>query len=402
MAAASVSASAAMAGSRRAAGGCSSCRATVAAPHRHQSDCWGAAKVPARRKAAAATAAAAAASSATERLAADEGTVPTRRLSSQEVGARPVLIACFAGFGLPLSPPSPVPAIRLTCATTQHLNPRPPATPPCPAPPPGHRGAVREPARAAAHRVLRRVLQQRPGGHRHRPRALCRAGGCGGVGGAACCCCCWWGGGWLGGWGGGQGVGPGGAWGGWRLYVLEQQAAPPGAAVVNCMMGEPHPPTLPPSHQPCVRASCLLASCRHRHRHRRPPPPTAGGRPRGAPGARRCAAAAVAVAVVVVQPLRVVLCSHSPLHTPPGHTSAIRSAHTPPCRRCCAAVFDTTLLVEGCLYQLDAHLQRFLESAAKAAIPLPRGMTPQQLRRTILETAAAGRRMNGARATCCL
>ena len=255
MAAASVSASAAMAGSRRAAGGCSSCRATVAAPHRHQSDCWGAAKVPARRKAAAATAAAAAASSATERLAADEGTVPTRRLSSQEVGARPVLIACFAGFGLPLSPPSPVPAIRLTCATTQHLNPRPPATPPCPAPPPGHRGAVREPARAAAHRVLRRVLQQRPGGHRHRPRALCRAGGCGGVGGAACCCCCWWGGGMAGGLGGGA---RGGAWrglGGVEAVCTGTTSGPPrcgGRELYDGRAPPSHPPTLPPTLCACL------------------------------------------------------------------------------------------------------------------------------------------------------
>ncbi|PSC69405.1 D-amino-acid chloroplastic-like [Micractinium conductrix] len=59
------------------------------------------------------------------------------------------------------------------------------------------------------------------------------------------------------------------------------------------------------------------------------------------------------------------------------------------------AVFDTAALTEGHVYQLDAHLQRFLTSAAKANIGLPRGMSVEQMRRTILETAAASLKLNG-------
>lgn len=58
-----------------------------------------------------------------------------------------------------------------------------------------------------------------------------------------------------------------------------------------------------------------------------------------------------------------------------------------------SAVFDTAILVEGHLYQLDRHLQRLLTSAEAAQIPLP--MSLQQLRRTILETAAASKKLNG-------
>lgn len=58
-------------------------------------------------------------------------------------------------------------------------------------------------------------------------------------------------------------------------------------------------------------------------------------------------------------------------------------------------VFDTALLVEGHLYQLDHHLQRFLTSAAKANIPLPLGLSLDQMRRTIAETAAASCKMDG-------
>lgn len=58
-------------------------------------------------------------------------------------------------------------------------------------------------------------------------------------------------------------------------------------------------------------------------------------------------------------------------------------------------VFDTSLLVEGQLYQLDQHLRRFLVSAAKANIPLPQGLSVEQMRRTILETAAASCKLNG-------
>lgn len=55
------------------------------------------------------------------------------------------------------------------------------------------------------------------------------------------------------------------------------------------------------------------------------------------------------------------------------------------------AVFDTATLVHGMLYQLEPHLERLLRSAALARIPLP--FSRDQLRRIILDTAAAsGRR----------
>eukprot|EP00887_Chlorella_sp_A99_P000052 scaffold16.g52.t1 len=59
------------------------------------------------------------------------------------------------------------------------------------------------------------------------------------------------------------------------------------------------------------------------------------------------------------------------------------------------AVFDTTILVDGHLYQLSRHLQRFLTSAAKASIPLPTRLTVEQLYRTVLETAAASKLTDG-------
>lgn len=58
-------------------------------------------------------------------------------------------------------------------------------------------------------------------------------------------------------------------------------------------------------------------------------------------------------------------------------------------------VFDTAILTEGHLYQLDQHLQRFLTNAARANIPLPPGISAEQMRRTILETAAASCKLNG-------
>jgi 4-amino-4-deoxychorismate lyase len=51
------------------------------------------------------------------------------------------------------------------------------------------------------------------------------------------------------------------------------------------------------------------------------------------------------------------------------------------------AVFDTAMIAHGMLYQLDAHLERFLRSAEMARIPLP--FPPQQLRQIIIDTAAA-------------
>lgn len=59
------------------------------------------------------------------------------------------------------------------------------------------------------------------------------------------------------------------------------------------------------------------------------------------------------------------------------------------------AVFDTAILTESYLYQLDQHLARFVRSARRANIPLP--MSVEQMRRTILDTTAASCKINGAR-----
>jgi 4-amino-4-deoxychorismate lyase len=57
------------------------------------------------------------------------------------------------------------------------------------------------------------------------------------------------------------------------------------------------------------------------------------------------------------------------------------------------AVFDTATLTHGMLYQLDPHLDRFLRSAAAARIELP--FPREELRRIILETAAASGKRDG-------
>jgi 4-amino-4-deoxychorismate lyase len=55
------------------------------------------------------------------------------------------------------------------------------------------------------------------------------------------------------------------------------------------------------------------------------------------------------------------------------------------------AVFDTAAIVNGMMYQLEAHLNRFERSASMARIPLP--CPRSQMREIILETAgASGRR----------
>ena len=56
------------------------------------------------------------------------------------------------------------------------------------------------------------------------------------------------------------------------------------------------------------------------------------------------------------------------------------------------AVFDTAAVVDGMLYQLDPHLERLLRSAEMARIPL--SFEPQQLRRIIIDTAAASGQRN--------
>lgn len=57
------------------------------------------------------------------------------------------------------------------------------------------------------------------------------------------------------------------------------------------------------------------------------------------------------------------------------------------------AVFDTAEIIEGRLYALDDHLERFFRSAALARLRLP--FPREQVRRVVLETAAAGRKMDG-------
>ncbi|HEX7226865.1 MAG TPA: aminotransferase class IV [Candidatus Binatia bacterium] len=56
-------------------------------------------------------------------------------------------------------------------------------------------------------------------------------------------------------------------------------------------------------------------------------------------------------------------------------------------------VFDTATLTHGMLYQLDAHLDRLIRSAQGARIPLP--FSREELRRIILDTAAASRQRDG-------
>lgn len=58
-----------------------------------------------------------------------------------------------------------------------------------------------------------------------------------------------------------------------------------------------------------------------------------------------------------------------------------------------SGVFDTAILVEGYVYQLEQHMNRLLSSASKAQIPLP--MSVPQLKRTILETTASSKLLNG-------
>jgi 4-amino-4-deoxychorismate lyase len=58
------------------------------------------------------------------------------------------------------------------------------------------------------------------------------------------------------------------------------------------------------------------------------------------------------------------------------------------------AVFDTAAIVNGLMYQLEAHLSRFERSASMARIPLP--FPRSQLRDIILETGGASGQRNAA------
>ncbi len=57
------------------------------------------------------------------------------------------------------------------------------------------------------------------------------------------------------------------------------------------------------------------------------------------------------------------------------------------------AVFDTAIIVDGYLYQLPEHLDRFQRSAELAGLVLPTSI--EQIYRIILETAAASTKVNG-------
>jgi 4-amino-4-deoxychorismate lyase len=60
------------------------------------------------------------------------------------------------------------------------------------------------------------------------------------------------------------------------------------------------------------------------------------------------------------------------------------------------AVFDTVAITDGYLYMLDAHLARFKRSAEAAGVEL--AMTDEELKRVLLDTAAASKKMNGGHA----
>ena len=57
------------------------------------------------------------------------------------------------------------------------------------------------------------------------------------------------------------------------------------------------------------------------------------------------------------------------------------------------AVFDTAVLANGMLYQIDQHLERLLRSAAMARIPPP--FPREQLRQIVIDTTAASGRLDG-------
>ena len=62
-------------------------------------------------------------------------------------------------------------------------------------------------------------------------------------------------------------------------------------------------------------------------------------------------------------------------------------------------VFDTVLITDGHAYQLPRHFARFKASAQKAGLVLPR--SDEAMMRIILDTAAAGRKLNGEPRDCC-
>lgn len=56
-------------------------------------------------------------------------------------------------------------------------------------------------------------------------------------------------------------------------------------------------------------------------------------------------------------------------------------------------VFDTVLITQGYLYQVDEHIARLNASAEMTGIPMP--MSDAEIKRILLDTAAASLKMNG-------
>lgn len=56
-------------------------------------------------------------------------------------------------------------------------------------------------------------------------------------------------------------------------------------------------------------------------------------------------------------------------------------------------VFDTAIVVEGTVYQLDHHVARLLRSAKRARIPP--GYSANKIKRVLLDVAAASRAPDG-------
>ena len=57
-------------------------------------------------------------------------------------------------------------------------------------------------------------------------------------------------------------------------------------------------------------------------------------------------------------------------------------------------IFDTAALVDGKIYDLDAHLDRFERSAGRSKLRFP--ASREEIRDIIVKTAAASRRRDGA------